>query len=137
MENTLENKAKFFALYWGQNRRGWHENEKPSTSILSTYIRKAYIKSTCVFARPIASITDEEAVRVSEILTDSEGLAHPLNESQIAFHANRGRAHVLPSRQVRSDVADYLRSIGFAVPYMGLSVGKLVEYGWVKLTDKE
>lgn len=33
-------------------------------------------------------------------------------------------------------VIDYLRSKGYVLPWMGLSVEKLVEYGWVKLKEK-
>lgn len=32
-------------------------------------------------------------------------------------------------------IVDFLRSKGYAIPYMGLSVDKLVDYGWVALTD--
>ena len=31
------------------------------------------------------------------------------------------------------NVYDFLRSKGYALPWMGLSVEKLVEYGWVVL----
>ena len=30
---------------------------------------------------------------------------------------------------------DYLRSKGYALPYMGLSVEKQIEYGWIKLKE--
>lgn len=32
-----------------------------------------------------------------------------------------------------ASVSDYLRSKGYAVPFMGLSVETLIEYGWVRL----
>jgi hypothetical protein len=35
------------------------------------------------------------------------------------------------------ELHDYLRSKGYALPWMGLSVDELVEYGWVKLKDND
>lgn len=32
-------------------------------------------------------------------------------------------------------VADYLRSKGYALPYMGISVEDQIKYGWIKLTE--
>ncbi len=42
MENTLENKAKFLALYWGQNVMIWNE----STSIPAQKVGVSYMTIT-------------------------------------------------------------------------------------------
>lgn len=33
------------------------------------------------------------------------------------------------------ETIDYIRSKGYALPWMGLSVEQQIEYGWIKLKD--
>lgn len=110
MENTLENKAKFFAQYWGQE-------------VLTTFFGSGFyidrdlypISSGSFFLvlKPLSSITDEDAGEsgydnAKSMLSDNYLVNSPY-------------------------VFDYLRSRGYALPWMGLSVEQLIEYGWVKL----
>lgn len=104
IENTPENKAKFFALYWGQkivavriddgDDRGYYEVGN------NWYcgLEDSYLELT-----PLSQITDEDVVSVYNLTGVDE-------------------VHV-----------DYLRSKGYALPWMGLSVEDLVSYGWVKV----
>lgn len=133
MEKTIENKEKFFALYWGQYIREWTVNVNSiSAKVGNTYMTKKIIKHCHLELTPLSQISDEDALQVSKIL-DANFDENTLSDSARTFHVNRGKGHVLPSRPCRSDVCDYLRSKGYALPYMGLSVEKLVEYGWVEL----
>ena len=148
MENTLENKAKFFALYWGQ-------------MVLSDGIEIGGCVGDCepdmfLELKPLSSITDEDAIEVAKILRPHSFEMHPRgwkvnrteNEIEITHRQSIFEFDIdySGSLGVDSDAGwsylgnaeqlfayDYLRSKGYALPYMGLSVEKLVEYGWVKL----
>lgn len=105
MENTLENKARFMALYWGQKvgctKYVWS----------GLKINKSNINSVeWLELKPIESITDEEAEKLGF-------------EDKSHFHAD-GSIHSL---------LDELRLMGFAVDWAGLTVDELINRGWVKL----
>lgn len=145
IENTPENKAKFFALYWGQiivavriddgDDRGYYEVGN------NWYcgLEDSYLGLT-----PLSQITDEDAVAVYNLagvdeahvkfyeLNDSDFIKQGKNLAQSALYSNGTRFTGLYRMSL---VADYLRSKGYALPWMGLSVEDLVSYGWVKLKD--
>lgn len=53
--------------------------------------------------------------------------SHTINIGKVNLSASRPIAYII--------IVDYLRSKGYAIPYMGLTVEKQIEYGWIKLTD--
>ena len=58
------------------------------------------------------------------------------NDKLISYKVNIAEIHMNASRVVGYiQSLDYLRSKGYAVPYMDLSVEDLVEYGWIKLKE--
>lgn len=106
-QNTLENKARFFAQYWGQ------------------YV--LYFSSD--FLRKIDNLT-LDSVENDDFL-ELKPLSHITDED--AINLGYGYASHLKSNLDRN--IDQLRNLGFAVPWMDLSVEDLVEYGWVKLKE--
>jgi len=128
LENTLENKAKFFAQYWGCKAL-----YVGGVGLVSVGKGGWNLKHPQFFLQliPLSAITDKDAIEVSRILDSN--FRQPLEDKYKDFHASRGKSHVVPERPCRSDVADYLRSKSYAVPFLGLSVEDLVNYGWVKL----
>lgn len=122
MENTLENKAKFFALYFGQEVRVWKELPENKCNVgyasLSTdAIRQSYLK-----LKDISSITDEDLKMITKI-KDSKNLIGIIQKNKI------------DSTYFIQQQIDYLRSKGYAITYMTLSVEKQIEYGWIKIKN--
>lgn len=115
-ENTLENKSKFFAQYFGQKVL-LHESDMDDIQLFLNNEMGGDIKNWLLYLKPISQITDEDAVVLG--YTDSK--------SAITKH--------LKMIGKETSDADYLRSKGYALPWMGLSVEDLVEYGWVKLKE--
>lgn len=115
-ENTLENKRKFFAQYWGQ-RNLLHVIDDDDIHLLLNDEMANDVKNWLLYLIPISQITDEDAVALG--YTDSK--------SAITKH--------LKMIGKETSDADYLRSKGYALPWMDLSVEDLVEYGWVKLKE--
>jgi hypothetical protein len=117
LESTLENKAKFFAQYWGTKTMyvggvGLVEIGKGGWNLKHPDF---FLQLT-----PLSQITDEDAIEIG--YDNSEDFKY----------------HFLKWNEVhKTEVidADLLRSKGYALPWMGLSVDELVEYGWIKLKE--
>jgi hypothetical protein len=127
MENTLENKAKFFALYWGQKVKRY--NKSPFIEL--DFVDFIEIKE-CDFIelKPLSSISDEDAIEVAKIMkVDIENQL----TNQIIEYIHGCITHFNCKGDMSFKISDYLRSRGYALPWMELSVEELVNRGWVKL----
>lgn len=114
MENTLENEAKFFAQYWGQEI-GHHTFGKHNPRIVNTsYFNQIH----WLELTPLSKITDEDAIEVANLQFPVQPLFKKLDEDVILY-----------------DTYQYLQSKGYALPFHDLSVEKLVKYGWIKLKE--
>lgn len=170
-KNTLDNKAKLFGLYWGQN----------VFKVLpkSKYRTKSFFydldENDYLHLKPLSSITDEDLIHIARlaherpnhdfkvtrkkdifyvqteydslginyfisILPDYASVCATMNFAKFkdegfkSHTINIGKVNLsaeLPIAYIA--IVDYLRSKGYALPYMGLSVKKMVEYGWIKL----
>jgi len=125
MENTLENKAKFFAQYFNQEVRVWKEMPDNLCNVGYAALSDDAIKYSHLLLTTLSAITDEDAIAIANI-----GSQMGYCFESRAIQAGRS---LLKSLNVAR--GDYLRSKGYALPYMGLSVEKLIEYGWIKLKD--
>ena len=149
-ENTLENKAKFFDQYWGQkvlsdiSNSGNKEIYPVDTSNMYG-IDRSYLE-----LKPLSQISDEDVIqgimitynKTYEDLGEILEVKHYNTFSSITttragqnFKTHRSFHHWNGDRKIGSMECDYLRSKGYALPYMDLSVEDLVEYGWVKLKE--
>lgn len=166
MENTLKNKAKFFALYYGQDvltrEDGFHKFWKLGSeiSVESALSRHWYDYKYYLELKPLSSISDEDAIEVAKIMTfhDGKGLIierkkngeiemydryndepHFLNtlfffpDPFEIFSRDDNRNWFQYDAERFLEVTDFLRARGYALPWMGLSVEQLINYGWIKL----
>lgn len=115
MENNLENKAKFFAQYWGQEvlsdlTNGGDRILYPVEASNMYRIQESYLE-----LKPLSSITDEDLDKT-----------------------NYGCIEMILEKGYWLDVknSDLLRSLGYALPWMGLSIEQLQEYGWIKIKSE-
>lgn len=127
-ELTPELKERFFALYWGQ--KVMKDKFRPD-KLFMVQPHEAESDRTCLMIRTLDQITDEEAIEVAKIIWEKE--------SEKDMHtAEEGRWYLIYrcklDRKEHPALIDFLRSKGFAVPYMGHSVEELVDAGWIKLT---
>jgi len=136
MENTLENKSKFFAQYWGQEvLKVWDCTDPIKVDFFGRqYIGSLYLKS-------IYSISYEDAIEVAKFegykqesfkhMVLSFDIKTDINSIQCCFFSATSDVY----ETLGIGVCDYLRSKGYALPWMGLSVEQLIEYGWIKLSS--
>ena len=113
-----EYKAKFFAQYWGQ-------------IILSDGIELGgnvgdHDNGLFLELISLRSLTKRDADIVGNICGFD---MNPKYKKEIlSEHIEEGRLFPL-------QVFDYLRSKGYAAPWMGLSVKRMIKEGWIKLKE--
>jgi len=80
--------------------------------------------------KPTKRLTDNEAIELGEILNikDDEVIGILISDEFLNTMTNVKNGGVINLHAI-----DYLRSKGYAIPFMEYSVDKLVELGWVRL----
>lgn len=133
MENTQINKIKFFAQYWGQRvwRRTQGENNLLYINTDTLSAKRGNMNGDFLELKPLSSITDEDAIEVGDIMDFETSTREDIDfvKSCIDSIINGDQAQVLAWVQI----FDYLRSKGYALPWMGLSVEEQISRGWIKL----
>ena len=135
-EINNENKAKFFALYWGQNVLPvsfWGSANDISYHIFRPQNEYDF-NNSWLNLKPLSSISDEDAIEVSKIRGVRNNLSF-FGKEFIGNLFNDLYISELVSTAERDNTIDFLRSKGYALPWMGLSVEKLIEAGWIKLIE--
>jgi hypothetical protein len=153
MENTLENKEKFFALYTGQQI--FHSEHNVWGFKLSDCPPNTLWKDETIYAqlKLLSSITDEDAYGTGILVNcwsnRERGMDFFESDEMKEVHIGGGKNFALcigkeyghglshPFANSTTDILaayDWLRSKGYALPFMGLSVEKMIEYNWIKLT---
>lgn len=143
-ELTQENKARFFGCYLGQKIRlpdgsihtlsGIinHKGKDGKTHWWAYFGEEQHhcilIDYTKLLLKPLSSISDEDAINAIMIsLDDISANYKGSKEEAVEFYQN-------PFDLNYTEV-DYLRSRGYALPWMGLSVEELVQAGWIRLVE--
>ena len=122
-QNTLENKARFFAQYWGQH----------VLYFSSDFLRKIdYLtivgieNDDYLELKPLSQISDEDSIEIyKEFPAFKSDIRNSVKELFKEFDV----------LELSLETGDYLRLKCYALPWMDLSVEDLVEYGWVKLKE--
>lgn len=131
MENTLENKAKFFAQHLKQKvvmKPDWeHFNDRSPMELDPTYLITGNNVLTAGYLSltSLSQITDEDASYFSKIMHWGKS---PTSVKHTIVLLND---NMFPGIAI-----DFLRSKGYAVSWNGLQVKMQIEYGWVKLEVK-
>ena len=157
-EINNENKAKFFALYWGQRVLKDAQGMNP---IVSNMVDLEW-EGWWIELKPLSAISDEDAIEVAKMAlgfskitqnitvtttTNREfGFSFWLNgdvEYMIDFQNFYNPTLIALTRKTANNeylhnatkISDYLRSKGYAIPWMGLSIEEMVKAGWIKLVE--
>jgi len=140
MENNLENKARFFAQYWG-HRIGKTQPKQFGLQVVNEYLIDKLFDKSILELTSLSAITDEDAIEVKKIVKDT--MYWDDGEDRNEFNINylkRGIERMVCQNtgcwltvKNLSYMIDYLRSKGYAMPYLDASVEDLVSMGWVKL----
>lgn len=155
MENTLENKIKFYSQYlftdsnfkyqnttWG-NEIVYKESIldlgtlsliKSHTEIHEYYANK--LRNGFLELKSISSITNEELGSIARFYKNSATNVY-IDDDQLTFDFMYGDETESIAVQLNSGYClDFLRRNGFAMEWLGLSVEKQIENGWIKLKSE-
>lgn len=127
-EITLENKEKFFTQYWGQKVI---TNDNLSSIGVATYVNGTSIILEYLLLKPLSSITDEDAIEVARIA----GYTNVVYDMRKKKSLIRMVKDAISNHILTYKIVDYLRSKGYALPWMGLSVEEMIDAGWIKLIE--
>jgi len=134
IENTLENKANFFALYWSQKVFKSSINQDiPHKNTFGKSIRN----SDFLELKPLSSISDEDAeycigkTECSMKKNNPDSADYGMSPSAIFVNSIIDHSSYFIGRHE----ADYLRSKGYAVKWMDKTVKEQMDYGWIKLKE--
>lgn len=124
MENTKINKAKFFAQYWDQSV-GCTQYQSNFKIGKSNFLNVEWLNLT-----PLSAISDEDAmtaIRIVKVYVRRDG-------AYITEHVpiENIKKSFLDVPIWRLDLADFLRSRGYLLPFHDLTPEMLIEYGWAK-----
>ena len=116
MENTLENKAKFFALYWGLEFTGSDHYGEYMPGTWSEYPK--YVEKQYLILKPLSSISDDDAKELSLRLVNVVGWDNMIKKSSkelvkeiVGNYSRLNLIHLLPAMFI-----DKCRQLGYAVP---------------------
>lgn len=143
--NNKYNKEKFFAQYWQQLVLFSTEDGVlfPVNGITLIDIEKDYL-----LLKSLSDITDKDAIEVY----CSNLIGFPKHQANlIKKYFSNGILSVQISHKNYNHLAeifldtnyfdlrrvDCLRSKGYALPYMDLSINDLISYGWIKIKTDE
>lgn len=124
-------KCRFFAQYWGQLYE--FKNTKTKWRVNEGAFPLEKEGNERLILTDLKDILDEDAIKVAEIFgmtEDSEFIGKILctaifdnshSESETVIYNSNAKA------------VDYLRSKGYAIPFMEYSVEDLISFGWVRL----
>ncbi|WP_324069841.1 MAG: hypothetical protein RSE15_04875 [Flavobacterium sp.] len=126
-------KSRFFAQYWGQ--KVMKKNIEGLENFYSEpdgFIRSMTIDSPLFLElKPLSKATREEVFDTyCKMWEFNENLIETDTKIAIDWFQNYGKPHYVKFNQEQTD---FLRSKGYAIPFMEYSVDDLVSFGWVKL----
>lgn len=146
MENNINNKAKFFALYFGQ--KFVHTGEGRPIKALGNEIVMNYENSDkfqlCCYSnqravelKPLSEITDEDAVELAKIMGMQEETEYVFIGKILANNVfdNSDEMSETTIYNMHCQATDYLRLRGYAVQWYDLTVEEQVSRGWVQLKE--
>ena len=130
-QELSELKQKFFAQYWGQEIAKESKNSpliSTTTAFLIGSTKDHYLE-----LKPLSSISDEdlEFIVVGICGLDRDEFLTGKNTESVRNFLNR----IIDFDSTDLHICDFLRSKGYAIPWMGFSVAELIELGWVKLIE--
>jgi len=139
-------KSSFFAQYWGQEvcqtKGGRYKVDEDCFPLWD----RSYLE-----LKPLSKITDEDAIEIIKIIDSksnrfinvnysfAEKKDLPYIKSVISdkgrFDINNNFVFIIDKQVIdfSLNIFDYLRSKGYAVPFMEYSVEDLASFGWVQL----
>lgn len=134
----MEDKLIFFHQYYGQDIA---TNDELLWVGVTTYVNHISAnEKNYLLLKPTTSISEEEAFEISKIIYGEPSEHEIVQVYQVStvldFMAELDKIYSLGFYKA-SQIVDYLRSKGYALPFNGISVKEQINRGWVKLKAEQ
>ncbi len=143
LDANVEGKAKFFALYLEQEVMHFNNinHTYPVLFTASDYIESCYLE-----LKHLKNITDEEAIQLARISItyayhpEFKVYKNSFGKPVVSWGDSHHEKYMVETEygmiNYNTAQTDYLRSKGYAMPYLGYRVSDLVLKGWVKIKEQ-
>lgn len=142
IEKTRQHKSSFMTQYWGQEVLRYNEVEKRTPQSKCTTVDHFSMAPTLFFddsfllLKATDSLSDEDInvcynLYCAYVAYDGTMDFKPQDEMAKHWYENEALS-VIDDVPI---IVDYLRSKGYALPYLTLSVAEQITYGWIKLKN--
>lgn len=128
MENTIENKEKFFGLYLGQQIAKETKYPNSPTINVTSVIVMELVADYHLELKPLSEISDEDVAKLSEFVS--------LKFSSVytdKYVISRIKESLSEDESLPRIVSDKLRELGYLIGFHSLTPDQIIEYGWVKI----
>jgi hypothetical protein len=151
-KQNLKHKAAFFALYYGQEVlrwNQWHDHVPNGIVSMMTPMSKPGIVDEGWFLelRDLRHITDEEVLEIAKMVSGNES-EKIISRDEHRVLATCGKdeigvwfdGEILLSENEQYpllvlQVYDYLRSLGFLIPFLNYTTDQIIEMKWAEYTN--
>ena len=156
IKSTIQNKANFFALYWGQKVLLHPEigllkvNEKTMPLVEESCLQLKSLKQidygdaidACEVGYPSAFKNPRIRWSLEKLMNDNDGFWLMSDDSEFDFTISTYYIPIISMTENEEDAsehfsgeaaADFLRKMGYALPYLGIPLENMEEWGWLKL----
>jgi len=139
MEDNLENKAKFFAQYWGQKVKSSYlpEQDQPCTIDANTFKIFHLVINGVLKLKSLSDISDEDAeqlsVRLGRVVSLQKVIQENSKDLVKEVVSNYSQVNMLWS--LPSQFTDKARELGYLIDFNGLSTEELISRGWAVVTS--
>ena len=122
MKNTIENKQRFFDAYSGQKIFRYSWNEELYTN---RYLDQDKLHKYTAELNSLSEISDDHLLWLGKNYN-----------ADLDYCKDLVRRYLSIPWLINYEVSDYLRSKGYLLPFMDLTIEKILEYGWAVLKSK-
>lgn len=140
MGNTIENKSKFFAKYWGQKVLIFAPDVSKTKTGEWGLLLKFIDFNSYLELKPLSSISDEDAIEVAKFLGWDLSEAIKARALIITLYCVGGgdslKTQLINDFNLIASGVDKIRALGYAYEFQGLSVEDQIEYRWIKLKEQ-
>lgn len=142
-EPNIGIKSAFFAQYWSQKVVAFLETVNDPLSVQVRHeprsvINFSSLEKTCLVLKSLGILSSNTAFEIHKIMGTINRNDYIEEEAYMTDAYSEGTTlvdnfHNGDSFALNHEAIDYLRSRGYALPYLNFSVKDLVSFGWVKL----
>lgn len=140
MEINSTNKAKFISQYWGQNVVSHDEYPEGSRNLVDgALIKKFSEEEYYLYLKRLEDINDKDLEKIYHIHSEIIGYDYTMDFQSPLIMAKHWKDNDLNWEKTvfkYRKTVDYLRSEGYATPFIDLSISKLLEIKWIKFQIK-